>query len=91
MAILIGVQTQPPGSDSPILAEATSQPPILETIPFSGAAEPVSLSREVEKPNAVSDEQLREQRLRINALLQDFELQLRLNADAVEPKTELQE
>jgi sigma-E factor negative regulatory protein RseA len=77
LAVILGVQ-QYGGSDS--AQPAADQLPVLETIPFSGSAEPVSLTREsVEKSN--DNVNVQEQRRRVNALLQDYELQLRLNSE----------
>ncbi|MFD2178700.1 RseA family anti-sigma factor [Veronia pacifica] len=90
MAIIVGVQSQNPTTDL-YSSEVGSQPPVLETVPFSGAAEPVSINSETERSNTtLSEEQLREQRRRINALLQDFELQLRLNAKSADTEQDLQ-
>lgn len=60
--------------------EGSSETPalsVLQTMPFMGVAAPVSLNT----TPTVSDTEraLREQRQRINALLQDYDLQLRLN------------
>jgi sigma-E factor negative regulatory protein RseA len=75
LAVVLGVQ-QYGGSDP-----AAEQLPVLQTIPFAGSAEPVSLTRDsVEKP--ASEANLQEQRKRVHALLEDYELQLRLNSDA---------
>jgi sigma-E factor negative regulatory protein RseA len=77
LAVILGVQ-QYGGSDC--AQPAADQLPVLETIPFSGSAEPVSLTREsVEKSN--DNVNVQEQRRRVNALLQDYELQLRLNSE----------
>ena len=76
LAVVLGVQ-QYGGSDP----AAPEQLPVLQTIPFVGSAEPVSLTRDsVSKP--VSEANLQEQRKRVHALLEDYELQLRLNGDA---------
>ncbi|WP_122055428.1 sigma-E factor negative regulatory protein [Vibrio sp. Evd11] len=76
LAVVLGVQ-QYGGSDP----AAPEQLPVLQTIPFAGSAEPVSLTRDsVEKP--ASEANLQEQRKRVHALLEDYELQLRLNSDA---------
>jgi sigma-E factor negative regulatory protein RseA len=76
LAVVLGVQ-QYGGSDP----AAPEQLPVLQTIPFAGSAEPVSLTRDsVEKPT--SEANLQEQRKRVHALLEDYELQLRLNSDA---------
>ncbi|UJF19036.1 anti-sigma E factor [Vibrio sp. SS-MA-C1-2] len=75
MAVIVGVQ-QYNSVDGTI---ATAQPPVLNTIPLVGNAEPVSLTRSDTLNHSPSEEQKMEQRQRINALLQDYELQLRLN------------
>ncbi|MEZ9522833.1 RseA family anti-sigma factor [Enterovibrio norvegicus] len=87
LAVIVGVQQYNGGSvTDPVLAGA--QPPVLQTIPLSGSAEPVSLSRE--PLQSTSDEaQLMEQRRRVNAMFQDYELQLRLNADDIADKNDL--
>ncbi|MEZ9398302.1 RseA family anti-sigma factor [Vibrio splendidus] len=76
LVVVLGVQ-QYGGSDP----AAPEQLPVLQTIPFAGSAEPVSLTRDsVEKP--ASEANLQEQRKRVHAMLEDYELQLRLNSDA---------
>ena len=76
LAVVLGVQ-QYGGSDP----AAPEQLPVLQTIPFAGSAEPVSLTREsLERP--ASEANLQEQRKRVHAMLEDYELQLRLNSDA---------
>ena len=78
LAVILGVQ-QYGGSDATTSPE-TETLPVLQTIPFSGSAEPVSLTRSsVEQP--ASEINVQEQRRRINAMLQDYELQLRLNSE----------
>ncbi|QPL53142.1 sigma-E factor negative regulatory protein [Vibrio navarrensis] len=78
LAVIIGVQ-QYGGSDSSV--PQAEQLPVLQTIPFAGSAEPVSLTREsVEK--SMTDASLQEQRKRVHAMLRDYELQLRLNSDS---------
>ncbi|PSW18644.1 anti-sigma E factor [Photobacterium sanctipauli] len=87
LAVIVGVQQYNGGAgDDGATAVATdSQLPVLETIPFAGTAEPVSLTRDSVRSGtrhaAPSEEQVMEQRRRINAMLQDYELQLRLNAE----------
>lgn len=83
LAVIVGVQ-QYNGSDDGLVPTADTQLPVLETIPFSGTAEPVSLTRDSVRTShhtGPSEEQVMEQRRRINAMLQDYELQLRLNAE----------
>ncbi|MEZ8101990.1 RseA family anti-sigma factor [Vibrio bivalvicida] len=78
LAVILGVQ-QYGGTDAATAPE-TETLPVLQTIPFSGSAEPVSLTRSsVEQP--ANEVNIQEQRRRINAMLQDYELQLRLNSD----------
>lgn len=74
LAVIFGVQ-QYGGQSS-----TDNELPVLQTIPLAGSAEPVSLTRDsVEKHNP--DSTMQEQRRRVNALLQDYELQLRLNSE----------
>ncbi|EIU7613274.1 sigma-E factor negative regulatory protein [Vibrio vulnificus] len=78
LAVILGVQ-QYGGSDP--AAPQAEQLPVLQTIPFAGSAEPVSLTREsVEK--SMSESSIQEQRKRVHAMLRDYELQLRLNSDS---------
>ncbi|KGY13766.1 anti-sigma E factor [Vibrio tubiashii] len=77
LAVILGVQ-QYGGSDSTIAPE-TETLPVLQTIPFSGSAEPVSLTRSSVEKQA-NEVNVQEQHRRINAMLQDYELQLRLNS-----------
>jgi sigma-E factor negative regulatory protein RseA len=78
LAVVLGIQqtdTSTPAVDSQAI-------PVLQTVPLAGVASPVSLTREsVQQTNSSLREQdIQEQRQRINALLQDYELQLRLNS-----------
>jgi sigma-E factor negative regulatory protein RseA len=58
-----------------------TQLPVLQTVPLAGSAEPVSLTRQsIER--RPTETNVQEQRRRINAMLQDYELQLRLNSEA---------
>lgn len=75
-AVILGVQ-QYSGQDGQVSPEA-DQLPVLQTIPFAGTAEPVSLTRESVQKQA-NEVNVQEQHRRINAVLQDYELQLRLN------------
>ena len=84
LAVIVGVQQYNGGEESLTTSTGEAQLPVLETIPFAGTAEPVSLTRDSVRSNrhaGPSEEQVMEQRRRINAMLQDYELQLRLNAD----------
>ncbi|WP_087023941.1 RseA family anti-sigma factor [Thaumasiovibrio subtropicus] len=83
LAVIVGVQQYNGGSED-LVAAPPAAVPVLETVPFTGAAQPVSLDTRPQFETvqaAPSEEQLMEQRRRINAMLQDYELQLRLNAD----------
>ncbi|GAM77610.1 sigma factor rpoE negative regulatory protein rseA [Vibrio ishigakensis] len=87
-AVIVGVQ-QYGGSIDGNGAEQ-SEIPVLQTVPLAGSVEPVSLTRESVRPQAetaASDEKIAEQRRRINTILQDYELQLRLNQGS-EPSTQ---
>ncbi len=74
LAVVLGVQ-QPADDASP----QNNQLPVLQTVPFAGSVEPVSLTRESVEPSA-SEASLTEQRKRVHAMLRDYELQLRLNS-----------
>ena len=74
LVVILGVQ-QYGGSDS--MSPQTDQLPVLQTVPFAGSAEPVSLTREsVER--SVGEANMQEQRKRVHAMLRDYELQLRI-------------
>ncbi len=78
LVVILGVQQYGGGDSSVPQAE---QLPVLQTVPFAGSAEPVSLTREsVER--SVSEANMQEQRKRVHAMLRDYELQLRINSDA---------
>ncbi|MDB1124878.1 RseA family anti-sigma factor [Vibrio algarum] len=78
LMVIVGVQ-QYGGSDS---SELASKPlSVLQTVPFAGSVEPVSLTRESIPQKQNNEAQLLQQRKRINAMLQDYELQLRLSSD----------
>ncbi len=91
LAVIIGVQQYGGGDGT---TPQQDQLPVLQTVPFSGSAEPVSLTRESVERHS-NEANVQEQRRRVNALLQDYELQLRLNSenlgsqsDPVEPVVE---
>ena len=81
LAVIVGVQqynSQP---------EANQQPeaPVFNTLPMMGKASPVSLG--VPADASVSpgqQQQVQEQRRRINAMLQDYELQRRLHSEQLQ-------
>lgn len=81
LAVIVGVQ-QYDGNGSNLTTTASNDVPVLQTIPFTGKAEPVSLNTDmVDNNQTPSESQLMEQRRRINSMLQDYELQLRFNAE----------
>lgn len=81
VAVVLGVQSFN-ASQTQQLA-SVQQPQVLDTVPFAGSAEPVSLTRndlQTRVQSQSSNEAVRHQeRQKINALLQDYELQLKLN------------
>ncbi|MGR2664908.1 RseA family anti-sigma factor [Vibrio campbellii] len=78
LVVILGVQQY--GGSDPMSPQA-DQLPVLQTVPFAGSAEPVSLTREsVER--SVGEANMQEQRKRVHAMLRDYELQLRINSDA---------
>ncbi|EGR3107538.1 anti-sigma E factor [Vibrio parahaemolyticus] len=78
LVVILGVQQY--GGSDPMSPQA-EQLPVLQTVPFAGSAEPVSLTREsVER--SVGEANMQEQRKRVHAMLRDYELQLRINSDA---------
>ncbi len=77
LVVILGVQ-QYTGSDATNVASDSDQLPVLQTIPFAGSAEPVSLTRDSVRSQS-SEAKAMEQHRRANALMQDYELQLRLN------------
>ncbi|KAB2825658.1 RseA family anti-sigma factor [Aliivibrio finisterrensis] len=78
LVVIVGVQ-QYNGSENNVIP-ASGDIQVLDTIPFSGTAEPVSLTRDSLANKTSKEADIMEQRKRINAMLQDYELQLRLNA-----------
>ncbi|WP_418113539.1 sigma-E factor negative regulatory protein [Vibrio scophthalmi] len=77
LAVILGVQQTGGDVDS-----GTDPLPVLQTIPFSGSVEPVSLTRDSVEQAPKNGVNVQEQRRRINAMLQDYELQLRLNSES---------
>ncbi|MGR6841445.1 RseA family anti-sigma factor [Aliivibrio wodanis] len=78
LVVIVGVQKYNGADPSVIPSSGDIQ--VLDTIPFSGTAEPVSLTRDSLANKTSTEANVMEQRKRINAMLQDYELQLRLNA-----------
>lgn len=77
LVVIVGVQQY---SDSGDTTNPAGQLPVLQTVPLAGSAEPVSLTRDAVSPQSQRSK-VQEQRREVNALLQDYELQLRLNSE----------
>jgi len=78
LVVIVGVQQY---GDSESSSFVSKKLPVLQTVPLSGTVEPVSLTRESVTAKQSGDAHLTEQRRRINAMLQDYELQLRLSSE----------
>ncbi|WP_034916425.1 anti-sigma-E factor RseA [Erwinia sp. 9145] len=81
LAVIVGVQhyNQPEG------AQVESDSPVFNTLPMMGQASPVSLGVPSESAtNNNATQQVQDQRRRVNAMLQDYELQRRLHADRLQ-------
>lgn len=83
LAVIVGVQhyNRPAGDNQP------SETPVFNTLPMMGQASPVSLgvpSASTSIDNGNQQMQVQEQRKRINAVLQDYELQRRLHANQLQ-------
>ncbi|EOI3570075.1 anti-sigma-E factor RseA [Cronobacter dublinensis] len=81
LAVIVGVQHYNGQPD------ATAQPeaPVFNTLPMMGKASPVSLGVPTADANTTGGQpQVQEQRRRINAMLQDYELQRRLHAEQLQ-------
>lgn len=85
MAVIVGVQHYNHGGDAAI--SDSQDTPAFNTLPMMGKASPVSLGVPGDMfENSSSTGQVQEQRARINAMLQDYELQRRLNdGDSLPP------
>ncbi|MCE2571440.1 sigma-E factor negative regulatory protein [Motilimonas eburnea] len=71
-SVVIGVQLNTAQQDS------LTPAPVLDTVPFVGIAEPVSLQAQPANVDKLTEQQELEQRRKINALLQDHTLQQRM-------------
>ena len=81
LAVIVGVQHYNGQSDSAQQPEA----PVFNTLPMMGKASPVSLGVPADASAGSGQQaQVREQRRRINAMLQDYELQRRLHAEQLQ-------
>ena len=79
LAVIVGVQHYNGQPDS-------SQPesPVFNTLPMMGKASPVSLGVPSDASAGNGQQQVQEQRRRINAMLQDYELQRRLHSEQLQ-------
>ncbi|STD03577.1 anti-sigma-E factor RseA [Cronobacter sakazakii] len=81
LAVIVGVQHYNAQPD----ASAQPEAPVFNTLPMMGKASPVSLGVPTADNNAAGGQpQVQEQRRRINAMLQDYELQRRLHAEQLQ-------
>ncbi|WAH51844.1 anti-sigma-E factor RseA [Pseudescherichia vulneris] len=81
LAVIVGVQHYNSPSDSAQQPEA----PVFNTLPMMGKASPVSLGVPSDATaDAGQQQQVQEQRRRINAMLQDYELQRRLHSEQLQ-------
>jgi sigma-E factor negative regulatory protein RseA len=81
LAVIVGVQHY---SQSPATSNAP-ETPAFNTLPLMGKASPVSFG--VPGGSVNGQQNLQEQRKRINVILQDYELQRRLHADQIQLNT----
>lgn len=77
LAVIVGVQQYSGTAES----ELQSDSPVFNTLPMIGQASPVSLGvpSDASISGSATQQQAQEQRRRINAMLQDYELQRRLH------------
>lgn len=80
LMVIFGVQQYSGPQNGEYANPDAEQIPVLQTIPFSGSAEPVSLTSESIRAQSEEAKQMEESR-RLNALMQDYEMQLRLNRE----------
>ncbi|MCT4716791.1 anti-sigma-E factor RseA [Enterobacteriaceae bacterium H18W14] len=80
LAVIVGVQHYNGQSDNP----AQPETPVFNTLPMMGKASPVSLGIPSDSTASTGQQQVQEQRRRINAMLQDYELQRRLHAEQLQ-------
>lgn len=81
LAVIVGVQQYNGHSESSSQPEA----PVFNTMPMMGKASPVSLGVPADARAGTGQQaQVQEQRRRINAMLQDYELQRRLHSEQLQ-------
>ncbi|GGD31458.1 anti-sigma-E factor RseA [Franconibacter pulveris 1160] len=82
LAVIVGVQHY---NSTPDAGTAQPETPVFNTLPMMGKASPVSLGVPSESTASTGQQQqVQEQRRRINAMLQDYELQRRLHAEQLQ-------
>lgn len=82
LAVIVGVQQY----NKPVVGQS-SDAPVFNTLPMMGQASPVSLGVPADNANTNTthaNQQVQDQRRRVNALLQDYELQRRLHAEQLQ-------
>ncbi|MEB5991602.1 anti-sigma-E factor RseA [Serratia ureilytica] len=82
LAVIVGVQHY----NQPSVESNAAESPAFTTLPIMGQASPVSLGVPADSFSTGSgqQQQVQEQRKRINAMLQDYELQRRLHSDQLQ-------
>lgn len=82
LAVIVGVQQY----NQPTAQSGAAEAPAFNTLPIMGQASPVSLGVPADSFSTGSgqQQQVQEQRKRINAMLQDYELQRRLHSDQLQ-------
>lgn len=81
LAVIVGVQHY----NAPQDGQAASDSPVFNTLPMMGQASPVSLGVPSESAlNGNAPQQVQDQRRRVNAMLQDYELQRRLHSEQLQ-------
>ena len=78
LAVIVGVQHY----NQPADGQSQSESPVFNTLPMMGQASPVSLG--VPSETSSAPQQAQDQRRRVNAMLQDYELQRRLHSDSAQ-------
>jgi len=81
LAVIVGVQHY----NQPQDADQAAESPVFNTLPMMGKASPVSLGVPSDSFDTnSSSQQVQEQRRRVNAMLQDYELQRRLHTEQMQ-------
>ncbi|MDW8847042.1 anti-sigma-E factor RseA [Erwinia sp. MMLR14_017] len=84
LAVIVGVQHY----NQPQPGQSESDSPVFNTLPMMGQASPVSLGVPSENANSNTNssasQQVQDSRRRVNAMLQDYELQRRLHSNQLQ-------